>query len=54
MAPLRAALGIGFLRALPTTWADALLRIAFGLTRRRFRLAANGKLPQLPPRQINA
>jgi short-subunit dehydrogenase len=56
VAPLRAALGIGFLRALPTTWADALLRIAFGLTRRRFRaaLAANSKLPQLPPRQINA
>jgi NAD(P)-dependent dehydrogenase (short-subunit alcohol dehydrogenase family) len=54
VAPLRAALGIGFLRALPTTWADALLRMAFGLTRRRFRLAANGKLPQLPPRQINA
>ena len=52
VAPLRAALGIGFLRALPTAWADALLRLAFGLTRRRFRLAAGNPVAQLPP--INA
>jgi NAD(P)-dependent dehydrogenase (short-subunit alcohol dehydrogenase family) len=39
VAPLRAGLTIGLLRALPTALADALLRLAFGLTRRRFRAA---------------
>jgi hypothetical protein len=39
VAPLRAGLAIGFLRALPTALADAILRITFGLTRRRFRAA---------------
>jgi NAD(P)-dependent dehydrogenase (short-subunit alcohol dehydrogenase family) len=37
VAPLRARLMIGFMRALPTRLADWLLRITMGLTRRRFR-----------------
>jgi NAD(P)-dependent dehydrogenase (short-subunit alcohol dehydrogenase family) len=55
VAPLRAGMAIGFLRALPTALADALLRLTFGLTRRRFRgvIAAQRSLA-LPPRQINA
>jgi NAD(P)-dependent dehydrogenase (short-subunit alcohol dehydrogenase family) len=38
VAPLRAQIGIGFLRALPTRWADFLARQAIGLTRRRLAL----------------
>jgi NAD(P)-dependent dehydrogenase (short-subunit alcohol dehydrogenase family) len=37
VAPLRAGIMIAFLRALPTALADTLLRLTFGLTRRRFR-----------------
>lgn len=49
VAPLRAGLAIGLLRALPTRLADALLRMTFGLTRRRFRavLAAPPPVPGL-------
>jgi NAD(P)-dependent dehydrogenase (short-subunit alcohol dehydrogenase family) len=56
VAPLRAGLAIGFLRALPTSLADAILRLVYGLTRRRFRNAIAGQpqVPSLPPREINA
>lgn len=36
VAPRYAGLMIGFLRALPTRWADLLARLALGFTRRRF------------------
>ncbi len=39
VAPRRAGLAVGFLRLLPTRLADAILRLAVGLTRRRFTLA---------------
>ncbi len=50
VAPLRARLAVGFLRALPTWLADATLRLAFGLTRRRFRaaIAAAPSVASLP------
>jgi short-subunit dehydrogenase len=35
VAPLRAQFMVGFLRALPTSWADFLMRQVTGLTRRR-------------------
>ena len=35
------------LRALPTAISDALLRLAFGLTRRRFRAVTDGRAPAL-------
>jgi NAD(P)-dependent dehydrogenase (short-subunit alcohol dehydrogenase family) len=54
VAPLRAALGMGFLRLLPTTWSDAILRLAFGLTKRRFRGALAGRAAaQLPERSLS-
>jgi NAD(P)-dependent dehydrogenase (short-subunit alcohol dehydrogenase family) len=37
VAPLSAGLAIGLLRVLPTALSDLLLRLTFGLTRRRFR-----------------
>ena len=36
VAPRSAGFMIGFLRALPTAWADQLARLALGFTRRRF------------------
>jgi len=39
VAPLRAQLMVGCLRALPTRWADLLVRQVMGLTRRRLALA---------------
>jgi NAD(P)-dependent dehydrogenase (short-subunit alcohol dehydrogenase family) len=38
VAPLRARVMIGFLRALPTRWADFVMRQVVGLTRRRLSL----------------
>jgi short-subunit dehydrogenase len=35
MAPLRAQFMVGFLRAIPTSWADFIMRQITGLTRRR-------------------
>ncbi len=44
VAPLRAGIMIGFLRAMPTRLADFILRMVMGLTRRRFRAV----IAQLP------
>jgi short-subunit dehydrogenase len=50
VAPLRAGLAMAFLRGLPTRLADWMVRLAFGITRKRFArsLAANVALKQLP------
>ena len=52
VAPLRAGFAMGFLRALPERWADALLALALGFTRRRFarQLASTSKALQLQGR----
>jgi NAD(P)-dependent dehydrogenase (short-subunit alcohol dehydrogenase family) len=50
VAPFRAGFAIGFLRALPERWADALLALAVGFTRRRFQLNAPAKALQLQGR----
>jgi NAD(P)-dependent dehydrogenase (short-subunit alcohol dehydrogenase family) len=40
VAPLRSQIMVGFLRALPTRWADFMMRQMVGLTRRRLALPA--------------
>jgi short-subunit dehydrogenase len=40
VAPFSSAILIAFLRAIPTRWADALLKLGVGLTRRRLLASA--------------
>jgi len=49
VAPRRAQLMVGFLRALPTAWADFVMRQMTGLTARRLGVSARPAPRALPP-----
>jgi hypothetical protein len=48
LAPFRAVVMMWFVKRMPTSWADAVMRAAVGLTKRRFAKALPSPVNALP------